>query len=220
MKQTISHYELPKYEGDFLQATSIRVRTLPYELTVTALYSPSKYTLKKDHNALFFSTLAPRFMAEGDYNSKHTAWGSRITTTKDRELFSLLQEKNYSFLSTGNPTYWPTDPTKQPDLSDFFVTNGISSTYTDIEPSYDLSSYHSPVIVTISTSPIYLQSILRLHNSRTNWNTYRTKLQDAINLHVSLKSCMKSRKLQIILLVYYKRQHNKPHPQWSTKKMV
>jgi len=45
------------------------------------------------------------------------------------------------------------DPTKQPDLLDFFVTNGISSTYTDIEPSYDLSSNHSPVIATISTSP-------------------------------------------------------------------
>jgi len=29
---------------------------------------------------------------------------------------------------------------------------------------------------------------------------------------------MKSRKLQIILLVYYKRQQNKQHPQWSTKK--
>ena len=74
-------------------------------------------------------------------------------------------------------------------LLDFFVTNGISSTYTDIEPSYDLSSCHSPVIATISTSPIYIQPIPRLHNSQTNWSTYRTKLHDTISLHVSLKSC-------------------------------
>ena len=40
VKQTISHYELPKYEEDFLQATSIRVRILPYELRVTVVYSP------------------------------------------------------------------------------------------------------------------------------------------------------------------------------------
>jgi hypothetical protein len=98
-------------------------------------------------------------MAGGDYNSKHTAWDPRITTTKDRELFSHIQKKNYSFLSTGNPTYWPTDPTKQPDLSDFFATNGISSTYTDIEPSYDLSFDHLPVIATVNTSPIYIQPI-------------------------------------------------------------
>jgi len=46
MTQTINHYELPKYEENFLQATSIRVRTVPYELTVSALYSPPKYAVK------------------------------------------------------------------------------------------------------------------------------------------------------------------------------
>lgn len=93
VKQTISHYELPKYEEDFLQPTSIRVRTLPYELTVNAVYSLPTYNLKKDHYASFFSTLGPRFMAGGDYNSKHTAWDSRITTTKGRELFCLFQKR-------------------------------------------------------------------------------------------------------------------------------
>jgi len=97
--------------------------------------------------------------------------------------------KKSSFLTTGNSTYWPTDPTKQQDLLDFFVTNGISSTYTVIEPSYDLSSDHSPVIATISISPIYKQHIPRLHNSRTNWKNYRTKLHEEINLHISLKGC-------------------------------
>jgi hypothetical protein len=100
-----------------------------------------------------------------------------------------LQKKNYSFLTTGNPTYWPTDPNKQPDLLDFFVANGISSTYTATEPSYDLSSDHSSVIATISTTPIYRQPTPRLHNSRTNWNNYRTKIHEKINLHISLKSC-------------------------------
>jgi len=129
-------------------------------------------------------------VAGGDYNSKHTVWVSRITSTKGRELYNLLQKKkNYSFLTTGNPTYWPTDPNKQPDLLDFFVTNGIPSTYTAIEASYDLSSDHSPVIATISTTPIYIQPTPRLHNLRTNWNNYRTKLQEEINLHITLKSC-------------------------------
>ena len=112
VKQTISHNELPKYEEDFPQATSIRVRTLSYELTVTAMYSPPKHNLKKDHYDLFFSTLSPRFMAVGDYKSKHTVCGSRITTIKGRELFDILQEKNYSFLTSGKPAYWPTDRTK------------------------------------------------------------------------------------------------------------
>jgi len=45
------------------------------------------------------------------------------------------------------------------------------------------------VIATISTAPIYIQPAPRLHNSRTNWNNYRTKLHEEINLHISLKSC-------------------------------
>jgi hypothetical protein len=32
-------------------------------------------------------------------------------------------------LSTGTPTYWPTDGNIIPDLLDFFVNNGISSTH-------------------------------------------------------------------------------------------
>ena len=61
----------PQCEEDFLRATSIQVRTPPYKLTVTAVYSPPKYNLKRDHYKLFFSTLGPKFMAGGDYNSKH-----------------------------------------------------------------------------------------------------------------------------------------------------
>jgi exonuclease III len=84
VKQKIQHYELSQYAPDLLQATSICVRTFPFEMTVSVVYSPPKYNLKKEQYKTFFNTLGPRFMAGGDFNSKHTAWGSRITTTKGR----------------------------------------------------------------------------------------------------------------------------------------
>jgi len=83
----------------------------------------------------------------------------------------VIQEKNYSFLSTRTPTYWPNDGNKIPDLLDFFVTNGISSTYTDIQSSYDLTSDYSPIIATLSTSVIVRKPTPCLHNSRTSRNT-------------------------------------------------
>jgi hypothetical protein len=52
------------------------------------------------------SMLGPKCKAGGDYNSKNTLRGSRLTTTKGRKLSKVIQEKNYSFLSTGTPTYW------------------------------------------------------------------------------------------------------------------
>jgi hypothetical protein len=42
-----------------------------------------------NHNKInidFFYTLGDRFIIGGDWNSKNTLWGSRLTTTRDREL--------------------------------------------------------------------------------------------------------------------------------------
>jgi hypothetical protein len=96
---------MPKYEKNFLQATVIKVKLLPYELTIAAVYCPPRHNIKKEDYRNFFSTLGQKFIAGGDYNSKNTLWGSRLTTTKGRELANLLQEQNYSFQSTGTPTY-------------------------------------------------------------------------------------------------------------------
>jgi hypothetical protein len=85
---------------------------------------------------------------------ENTLWGSRLTTSKGRELAKLNQVKNYSYLSTGPPTYWLTDENKFPDLLDFFITNGISSIFTDLQSSYDVTSKHSPITATLSTSLI------------------------------------------------------------------
>jgi exonuclease III len=84
VKQTIQHYELSQYAPELLQATSICVRTFPFEMTVSAVYSlpPPKYNLKKEQYEAFFSTLGPRFMAGGDFNSKHTAWGLELLPLK------------------------------------------------------------------------------------------------------------------------------------------
>jgi len=106
---------------------------------------------------------------------------------KSRELSKVIREKNYSFLSTGTPTYWPTDGNKIPDLLDLFVTNRISSTYTDIQSSYNLTSDHSPIITILSTSVTVRKPTSCLHNSKTNWDTYRQIIQDKVNLSIKLK---------------------------------
>jgi len=36
-----------------------------------------------------------------------------------------MQETRSEALSTGKPTYWPTDPGKIPDLTDFFLIKNI-----------------------------------------------------------------------------------------------
>jgi exonuclease III len=113
IKSTIEHHLLNRYERDYLQATSLRVKTLAYEITVSAVYHPPCHqNVKKEDFKDFFQYLDPKFIAQGDFNSKHTLWGSRLITTKGRELAKVLHENSYSPLSMGTPTYWPTDPGK------------------------------------------------------------------------------------------------------------
>jgi hypothetical protein len=150
------------------------------------VYCPPRLKLKKEQFEHFFCTLGQRFLAGGDYNCKNVLWGSRLTTTKDKELANLMQDNNYSYLSSGTPTYWPTDPAKIPHLLDFFLIKGISLAYTDIVLSFELS-YPTPIITIISSSVISRHNALRLHNYKTNWEKYREGIANNINLKIMLK---------------------------------
>jgi len=106
IKNTLEYYEGPKYAESTIQATSITVSGLFYKTTIAAVYCPPRHNLKEEQFKAFFQTLGPKFLAGGgDFNSKHTLWGSRLTTAKGRELAKLLQANNYYFISTGSPTY-------------------------------------------------------------------------------------------------------------------
>ena len=96
IKKTIENYELLKYEEKTIQATLIKVKGFPHEITITAVYCPPPHNLKKEHFETFFQTLGPKFIDGGDCNSRDTLWGSCLTTTKSRELSKAIQEKNYS----------------------------------------------------------------------------------------------------------------------------
>jgi hypothetical protein len=80
------------------------------------------------------------------------------------------------------------DPGKVPDLLDFFVTSGISKSYLEIKSNLDLSSDHTPVITTISTTIMTVKKIPKLHTAKANWQEYRTISDDQINLNIGLKN--------------------------------
>ena len=55
IKETILYYELLKYEEDFNQATSVKVKGFPHEITIRALYCPPRHNLKKKNILRNFS---------------------------------------------------------------------------------------------------------------------------------------------------------------------
>ena len=138
-------------------------------ITFAAIYCPPRHSINMDQYKNYYQSLGNCFIAGGDYNAKHTVWGSRIVSPKGRILFKTMQAMNLSHISSGSPTYWPSDLNKLPDLIDFCVTKGISANLTKVDLSLELSFDHTPVFVTFSDQAKLNDENVSLHSKQTNW---------------------------------------------------
>ncbi|KAL7290805.1 hypothetical protein TKK_0015548 [Trichogramma kaykai] len=190
IKASLKHYEGEGYRKDFLQSTSVVIEDEIGALTVAAVYCPPKYKINQETFTNFFKTLGRRFLAAGDYNAKHPWWGSRLNTPnpKGRALYSAIGKDNLSVLSTGEPTYWPTDTNKIPDLIDFAVTGGINPVICRMQSCADLSSDHSPIIIHMSKEFLTKKSQRLLFNRNTDWSIFKHQMDDKLGCNVRLKS--------------------------------
>jgi hypothetical protein len=75
----------------------------------SAVYHPPKYTVKQEQLEDFYNSLGCQFIAGGDYNVKHTDWGSRLITPRGREVLKTMEINNLKHISMGEPAYWTSD---------------------------------------------------------------------------------------------------------------
>jgi hypothetical protein len=129
VKDNKIHHEEAKYETDEIQATVVTVEIKRQAITFAAAYCPPSYNLKKTDYLNFLRSLGERFMVGGDYNAKNTHWGSRLTTSKGKELYVAIIDYGCEYHSTSKPTYLPTDEKKMPDLLDFITKKNIDKLY-------------------------------------------------------------------------------------------
>ena len=78
-------------------------------ITIAAIYSPPRHVSSSEEYEDFLRYLGPHFLVAGDWNTKHTAWGSRLITPRGRNLLHVIRHNNLNCLSTGDPTDWPAD---------------------------------------------------------------------------------------------------------------
>lgn len=188
IRNVIKHHQGAHYCSPEIQATNIIVEDWLGPLTISSIYCPPKHNIKKEMYMSFFRTLGNKFLACGDYNAKHPLWGSRLITPKGRQLFYAIKELNLNVKSSGTPTYWPTDLNKTPDLIDFCVSKGIPEGSQNCTTCYELSSDHSPVLLTVHSKYIIHDQKCTLHNKKTNWHYFRYFLSTNLTENVKLKT--------------------------------
>lgn len=188
IKSNIKHFQHPSYSSEHIQATSIVLEEWSGNCILSAIYCPPKHNIKQIQFTNFFKSLGNKFLAGGDFNAKHTYWGSRLTTTKGRELLNSMSENALNHASTGHPTYWPTDRQKLPDLIDFYITKNINNRCISVQSCFDLSSDHSPIIATLSTQAIAIAPINKITSKSTNWLIFKEKFTEYFSADLPLRN--------------------------------
>ena len=92
-----------------------------------------------------------------------------------------------SHISPGSPTYWPSDLNKIPDVIDFCGTKGVGNHAVTAESCLDLSSDHSPIILTMANQFKPTASKPFLHNIKTDWFQFRDLVENGINVNIPLR---------------------------------
>jgi hypothetical protein len=58
----------------------------------------------------------------------------------------------------------------------------------DVRPNLEIASDHTPIIATISTYLKTHQKPPKLHNSQTNWEAFRTQIEETLRLNIPLET--------------------------------
>ncbi|KAG5320424.1 RTJK polymerase, partial [Pseudoatta argentina] len=138
--------------------------------------------------ATFFREQGRKFIVGGNFNSKHTHWGSKLTTLKGKELLGAIRELNYEVLSSGKPTY-----------INFYIVKNISRNYLEVEEEWNMDSDHSSIILTVSENIIKRKRCGMLVNKQTVWNNFKISLEGKTNLRAPLNTTDQEKEIKTFI---------------------
>lgn len=188
IRSSLRHFFHSSTSFDFLQAAAVTVYSLNFQLTVASIYCPPRFRIDSHSFTNFFNGLGTHFLAGGDFNSKHPLWGSRLTTPRGRNLHESILNNRLITISPPTPTHWPSNPNHLPDLLDFFVSRGLNRVNKTVDSLLDLSSDHSPVLLSLDLSLNSAPKKPTLTPGLMNWPLFQETVSNDLNLNVPLKT--------------------------------
>jgi len=103
LKNSLSHFPLPSFSRNFLQATSVSVNFKGGPVTISSCYCPPNKQITQGQFLSYFSSLGPKFISGGDYNAKHPQWGCRVSNPRGQTLHSTISTTSYKVITPPQP---------------------------------------------------------------------------------------------------------------------
>ncbi|KAL4148240.1 hypothetical protein QTP88_002521 [Uroleucon formosanum] len=170
----------------YLQAANIKIKINHLNVTISSAYFPPGQQITEPKLKSFIQSLGNFFIIGGDFNAKHTQWGSRYTNTRGRLFHTSILKNKLSFISPDEPTYWPAHENRSPDILDFFITSIPTGLKYHIKNLNELSSDHSPIQLTIGAFPASSPTT-SLSSGPIDWKIFQQKLDISLSLNFPLK---------------------------------
>lgn len=97
IQNNLQHHLEPDVSNHVMQVATISIRVKNKGFKVAAIYCPPNCISTEEEYINLFKTLGPNFILGGDFNAKHTFWGSRLTNTKGRKVYKAGRLCNCDF---------------------------------------------------------------------------------------------------------------------------
>lgn len=75
---SLIYEEMMKFTSDAIQSASVKIRCNYEDVVIAAVYCRPRCSFKENDFKKLFNSFGNKCIAGGDYNSKHTHWGSRL----------------------------------------------------------------------------------------------------------------------------------------------
>ncbi|KAH8263977.1 hypothetical protein KR026_004348, partial [Drosophila bipectinata] len=172
-----------------MQATSIQIQSSNGILSIAAVHCPPRFSISERQFMDFYNSLGDRFIAAGDYNAKHTHWGSRLVTLKVRTLSSVLANVNVDIVATGEATCYPYRANATPSAIDFGISKGFRQQQVSVRALTELSSDYLPLLFIINEEAQFHKGVPKMLPAHANVAIFKSYIDAHTVINTPIATC-------------------------------
>ncbi|KAL4144108.1 hypothetical protein QTP88_006338 [Uroleucon formosanum] len=143
VRARIKQQVIPNLNLLSLEAVAVLIKLNNRYVTIVSAYQPPGRQMQmSDYDKVM--NLDNSIIMAGDLNAKHTNWGCRVINPNGTKLLSFIANTPYTNYAPNEPTYFPSDVNRQPDILDILLIKSFPLICTQ-EALAELDSDHIPV---------------------------------------------------------------------------
>ncbi|KAL4143757.1 hypothetical protein QTP88_006044 [Uroleucon formosanum] len=145
VRARIKQQVIPNLNLLSLEAVAVLIKLNNRYVTIVSAYQPpSRQMQMSDYDKVM--NLDNSIIMAGDLNAKHTNWGCRVINPNGTKLLSFIANTPYTIYAPNEPTYFPSDVNRQPDILDILLIKSFPLICTQ-EALAELDSDHIPASI-------------------------------------------------------------------------